>query len=1206
MPLRLKSLELHGYKTFASRTRFEFSDGITAIVGPNGSGKSNIADALRWVLGEQSYSLLRGKKTEDMIFSGSENRSRAGMASVSIIFDNADNWLPVDFSEVDLARNAYRDGRNDYLLNSQHVRLRDINELLAQSGLSERTYTILGQGLVDASLALRADERRRLFEEAAGIGLYRSRREEALRRLDTTKRNLDRVMDILAELGPRLRSLEKQAKRSQDYLQVQADLHVSLREWYGYHWNRAQKEMNESRDLAISHDAKLQEVREAHQGIRQKYSDFRDRLQSLRSRLNSWHRESSKLHSNRETISREMAVLDERRRALTENKQNALIELNRIEVEFGATNERLNEVTNDSDILQQEYNESELQHKAAQEILSTKQLERKQGEELLDKANSDIVKTLNRQNQFKAQQGELLKRIDLQQLKLNSIIETISGDHEKVKLSEGHYEKSLVNREQAEISLEEIEKKMTGSKLRIQEFETEKYALDNELTGISSEVSRLKAQHDVLQQAERSLIGFADGARLVMESARKSDVKTGVQALSSLLDVPVEFENAIAAALGEFVDSVICQSNSEIENAIDLLESSKSGRATLLPTDRLISLGEIKIPQDNDCLGLACDLVKIIPEFRSVVDYLLGRVIVVTDRQVASKLISSIQKDLKIVTLAGEVFYASGPVQIGKQSNTGILGRTRQKREIQEELYKKEKQKDQISSAIHEIVQKITSSQIKLNKDDENYGKILSLLEINRNIERKAKEDLESAKRNFDWKTSQSDSMKEEIETANSQIYKLNMDLQIVEDELKILRESARTQESLLVGLNITEFSEQVAYWSTQLAVVSRALSDAQNRRVERLQVFNSLEEQKNNMLIKLKEYESSITTLDSEKLKSHEREKELNEQLDKLRVLIDPAEADLENSELQEIELQQQEIQSQHTLALAEKFYNQIQLELGRKQEAVANLRQKIEDDFGLVSLDYASNVDGPIPLPFDGLIEHMITVDVLAPDLEETLSRQRMLLRRMGPINPEAQQEYESVAERHKFLDSQMEDLKKAEVDIRMVISELDEITRQEFLKTFSAVADEFKIIFRRLFGGGSAKLMLTDPENLNETGIDIEARLPGKREQGLALLSGGERSLTAIALIFSLLKVSPTPLCVMDEVDAMLDEANVGRFRDLVSELSVDTQFIIITHNRNTIQAADVIYGVTMGRDSVSQIISLKLDEVSDEMLRGQAAR
>jgi chromosome segregation protein len=308
MPLRLKSLELHGYKTFASRTHFEFADGITSIVGPNGSGKSNIADALRWVLGEQSQNLLRAKKTEDMIFAGSEQRPRAGMASVTITFDNSANWLPVDFSEVAVTRRAHRDGRNEYLLNGQSVRLKDINELLAQSGLSERTYTILGQGMVDASLALKADERRRLFEEAAGIGLYRSRREETLRRLENTQRNLERVLDILAELEPRLRSLERQSRRAQEYLQVQADLKMILREWYGYHWHLAQKELAEVREIAHEQERRLKEARRNYAALTEGFSSTRQRLLELRGQLNEWHRQSAELHSQREAVSRKLAA----------------------------------------------------------------------------------------------------------------------------------------------------------------------------------------------------------------------------------------------------------------------------------------------------------------------------------------------------------------------------------------------------------------------------------------------------------------------------------------------------------------------------------------------------------------------------------------------------------------------------------------------------------------------------------------------------------------------------------------------------------------------------------------------------------------------------------------------------------------------------------------------------------------------------------
>ncbi len=341
MPPRLKNLELHGYKTFASRTEFQFPGIITAIVGPNGSGKSNIADALRWVLGEQSYSLLRGRKTEDMIFAGSEQRSRAGMASATIVFDNADGWLPIDFSEVAITRRAYRDGQNEYLLNGQRVRLREISELLAQSGLAERTYTIIGQGLVDAALALKPEERRRLFEEAAGIGLYRLRREEAINRLESTRRNLDRVQDILVELEPRLRSLEKQAKRVQEYERLKGELRTLLREWYGYHWHRGQQELTHAREVLHAQENRLEQARKRHAEISEEVLAFRDQIQEIRTALNGWHGQSAELHTSRERVNRELAILEERKRSLSEQDQSIQGDLVRLEEEILAYQDRI-------------------------------------------------------------------------------------------------------------------------------------------------------------------------------------------------------------------------------------------------------------------------------------------------------------------------------------------------------------------------------------------------------------------------------------------------------------------------------------------------------------------------------------------------------------------------------------------------------------------------------------------------------------------------------------------------------------------------------------------------------------------------------------------------------------------------------------------------------------------------------------------------
>jgi chromosome segregation protein len=380
--LRLKSLELNGYKTFASPTSFEFSGEITAIVGPNGSGKSNIADSIRWVLGEQAYGILRGRKTEDMIFAGSEKRARAGMASATVTFDNSDGWLPIDFSEVSITRRAYRDGQNEYLINQQKVRLRDVNELLSQSALAERTYTVIGQGLVDTALTLKSDERRRLFEEAAGIGLYRTRKDQATRRLDATQRNLDRVADIMAELKPRLRSLQRQSKRAKEFSELRADLRETLRDWYGYQWHRAQNDLRDQRNEANAREEKLKLARQKQSELSNDLNKLRDKSLKLRTQLNEWHRRLAELHAGRESSSRDLAVAKEREEALARQKLALAEERQRLETELATLRVRHQEMKKDKASIQEELEESQNKLTAAKARLNAKLASQKDSTDL--------------------------------------------------------------------------------------------------------------------------------------------------------------------------------------------------------------------------------------------------------------------------------------------------------------------------------------------------------------------------------------------------------------------------------------------------------------------------------------------------------------------------------------------------------------------------------------------------------------------------------------------------------------------------------------------------------------------------------------------------------------------------------------------------------------------------------------------------------
>ncbi len=738
MPLRLKSLELHGYKTFAAKTNFEFAEGITAIVGPNGSGKSNIANSLRWVLGEQSYILIRAKKTEDMIFAGSEQRPRAGMASAGVTFDNADGWLPVDFSEVALARRSYRDGRNEYLLNSQHVRLKDINELLAQSGLSERTYTILGQGLVDASLALKADERRRLFEEAAGIGLYRTRREEALRRLETTQRNLDRVLDILAELEPRLKSLERQATHAQEFAQVQADLRVLLLEWYGFHWHSAQNDLIEAIELGRNQEAKLAEARESYQNVRENFTTFRDRLNSLRARLNSWHRQSAQYHESRESTSGELAVLDERQRTLLDNRQSSLSEQSQLAEEFNIARDRLAETETETVQLQKEFDEAKTQTSLAQEALNARQEERLRYEENVQSTRKKMERLTTRRANLNARLDELGLRTENQEQRLQELSGAIASAESEARQAGIELEDKTAGRENAEKVYTKAESELQLARTQQSNLEARLKEKMDARSGKQAEQARLKAQLEVLEQAEQALAGYADGAKMLLDASRQSKLVGGRGSLSASLDVSAELEVAIAAALGDYTDAILLESGSQTEQAMLLLEAGQTGRASILPLDWLSPPEPLKIRRSAECMGVASELVKIAPEFRPAVDLLLGQVIIVPDRQAARHMLTGQPRTTRAVTLRGEIFHATGQVSAGKTGKTGALSRPRQRRELQELLDRIVDQINQFDSEVNKLNRQIETAKEFVSDCQESVDGHRSELEIARKAERDA------------------------------------------------------------------------------------------------------------------------------------------------------------------------------------------------------------------------------------------------------------------------------------------------------------------------------------------------------------------------------------------------------------------------------------------------------------------------------------
>lgn len=1196
MPPRLKSLELNGYKTFASRISFEFADNITAVVGPNGSGKSNIADAVRWVLGEQSYRLLRGRKTDDMIFAGSETRPKSGMASATIVFDNSDGWLPIDFSEVSIARRAYRDGQNEYLINNQKVRLRDVTELLSKSGLAERTYTVIGQGLVDVALSLKADERRRLFEEAAGVGLYRDRREQALRRLETTQRNLERAQDILAELKPRLRSLERQAQRAEQYVQIKTDLQEVLREWYGYHWHNTQRDLKQAREVAQVQEKNLEATRRKLDGLTDKLVKLRAGIREQRTQLNEWEEGLERLRAKREETSRELAVSDERKRSLIERKRSLASEGERLGAELILRQSRLGEEAAEVERLQAEVTEAQTQALNAQNALQERRAQREAVEQAKGATEHKINQLNAQQVELIARQAELEARVERHQ----TTSQAMTQDLEKVKVVLHASEEKLTRAKQevaeAEAARTHLEKELKGVQAELVNVEQQHKEVLQTQAARQAAIARAEAELDVFEQAEDALIGYESGARLLLQAAQTGRLAGTQGSLNNFLEVPDELATAITAALGEYIDAILLAADSDPEQALTLLEREPA-RAALLPMGMLNSRKSPSVPIDDGCLGIAADLVKVSADIRPAIDMLLGQVLVVRDRAAARRMLAGQEAYTRVVTLRGEVFHNSGAILVEAKGDVELLNRPRKRRRLVEALDSARAELKQVDNQLKQIERHQNQLKEKKAELDE------ALMQAKDKEERKQYTlhqvllEAEQARREYEWQNQQYARIEDELQFSQVEIRQIAEELAHITVEVTRAKEELESQGAALADLPIDDHQTQVTYWETQAAVWQRAVEEVRIRHAERQRAVDEVQAEKENLQARLQALETQSEELETGIKDMHDDESGIGEEAARLQALVDKTKMAVQTAEQEQDHLQEHEVRARQGLSVAERHHTQAQIALVRKQEALDTLRERIEDDFGLVEFEYDESISGPTPLPFDGMVERLPVVAELSPEIEQMLKRKRTQLRRLGSINPEAQKEYREVKGRYEFMSDQVNDLQVAEKDVREVIAELDALMEREFRKTFDVVANEFRIIFSRLFGGGFAKLVLTDPEDLTNTGIDIEARLPGKRTQRLSMLSGGERSLTAAALVFALLKASPTPFCVMDEVDAMLDEANISRFIDLLSELSENTQFVLITHNRGTVQAAGVIYGITMGRDTASQMISLKLEDVDE---------
>jgi len=1030
--MRFKHLTLQGYKSFATKTGFLFPTGITAIVGPNGSGKSNVADGIRWVLGEQRMRTLRGKSTTDMIFAGGRRRARAGMAEVSLTLDNSDGWLPIEFSEVTVTRRAYRSGENEYLINGARVRLRDIIEMLAESGLSQRTYTVIGQGLVDTALSLRPQERRSLFEEAAGISLYRARREDAVRRLDETQRNLERVYDIIGEITPRLQRLEQEMERVEEHRRLTAHLERLQRTWYGYLWGRGQATVDRAFKVATALEANLEKQQKEASALAERLIQLRQRERELRARLRDWHRESADLHDRANEVQRELAVAEERTRLLKVRREELLAELEPLS----------------------DQQEAQAQ-KAAQVRAQVEQLERELAE---------------RKRQLTEREREWA-------------------------VVKGQTQESVRQRAQIE------------QELRVCRAQLER--LNQALLETRAEAARLAGEQEALSRMRDGWAAHDASVQALLRSDLDGVVLKGP--LAALIQVPPEWKRAVETALGADLQAVVVEWASVVEEAHRLLESA-GGRLTLLPLDSL----RPALPLPPGVLR-AADVVTCDERIRPAVETVLGAVALCDDLETARTLLPAMPPGSRCVTAAGIVLRTDGALLVGQAGTGGAPAR-----ELPAQL-----------EDTHRRCQEIGEQQ---------------------------------------------QAEAEQVTALEAQLEKLTRQAEIASEE------AARVER------------ETLGQARTEVAVAEEALRSQQIALQREMVLLERLQAQMAVRRQRVEELETEYAAIVGRTQELRIETSQMEAQLRQVSTRIQPAEEELAQLREEQMTLEEQERRARDRVRDAEAHYGRAQLEVDRRRGELKLLSQRIEEDLGLVELELTESVTAQTPLPLRPLVSQLPIVEELPEGLEEEIQRIKARLRRLGGVNPNAPADYAEVQERHHFLSEQSGDLETASVQLRQVVAELDKLMETAFQETFDAVAVRFSETFTALFDGGAARLELTEPDDLMNTGVDIVARPPGKRAQRLALLSGGERALTAAALLFALLHISPTPFCVLDEVDAMLDEVNVARFRTLLEELAQSTQFIVITHNRGTIEAADTIYGVSMGADGVSQVVSLQMDQPS----------
>ena len=1184
----LKSLELHGFKTFPDRIKLSFDKGITSIVGPNGSGKSNISDAIRWVLGEQSAKTLRCSKMEDVVFNGTDKRKKTGYAEVTLSIDNKDRILPFDGDEVAVTRRYYRSGESEYMINKATVRLRDIHELFMDTGLGRDGYSMIGQGKIDSIVASKSEERREIFEEASGISRYRYRKTEAERKLKSTEENLVRLRDIVGELEDRVGPLKKQSEKAQKFLVLSEEkkgLEIAL--WLNTLDNSANiiKEQDDKIDIQ-----------------RAQYENAEQELANISSETESIYLKNGEITSKIDTIRRNISQFESE-----VSNNNALISVANNDIEHNK--ETITRLETEIEQLDNSFTEIETQIKEKKENVEKLKLniEEKQ------KEYNEVSENLNTISVDASRSGDEIQELnsklaELSQKSANAKVVLLTSDSSINELNE-RIESLNSSLSEKESNLETTSKMLEDYKLKGKDSAEKVERLSNSIKGLELKINNLKARNEnskgeidrltldsneklrranILEDLEKNLEGFAHSVKTVMNLSRHGKIGGIHGPVSRLIKVPTDYAVAIETALGGAMQNIVTGNEEDAKRAIRTLKENKGGRATFLPiaTIKPRYLNENGIDSCFGFVGVASDLCDCKDEYKGILQNLLGKIVIAEDLNSAVSIAKKYSYRFKVVTLDGQVVNAGGSLTGGSlNKRTGLLSRA-------SEIEKYRKEAKALADKANELKEQYSNSQQEFAKYEADILGTRGDLSTEQQELIRLRTEYKACQNEYDSLVSSIDFTKNEIVECENKISNLQKDKETADKEFSAFEEEIANIEkttSNLTGnrLALTEKREQLSekLQNIRLEIVTFEKDKEALISEIRTSEYNSQHqtERKENLRNQIVSVNSNIDII-NKKIESYTNiSNNYQDKIAEFNNAIEKLNGDKEKFEKKSVELRQKEKDLNSTREVSGR-------ELARLEERKINLQKQYDDIIAKLWDEYELTKRQAEEISIE--IENVSTA-------RKRLNEIKSSIRGLGSVNVSAIEEYKEVSERYEFLGAQVSDVEKSKNEIERLINDLTKQMKDAFIENFHEINKHFGQTFKELFGGGTASLELANPDDILNSGIDIIAHPPGKIVVHLEALSGGEKALVAIALYFSIMKVRPAPFCVMDEIEAALDDVNVDRFAQYMRRMTDRTQFITITHRRGTMEESDVLYGVTMQDEGISKLLELRASEVAAKL-------